>query len=85
MDESKSNAGPLRTLVVTLALVLVVAAIWAASAFAAGGSSSSGDTATNDAPAASLVQDEEGQAPDAEDCPERSDDAGGNDDASADV
>jgi hypothetical protein len=85
MDESKSTAGPLRTLLVTLALVLVVAAILAASAFAGGGSSSSGDSASNDAPAASLVQDEEGQAPDAEDCPERSDDAGGNDDASADI
>jgi hypothetical protein len=84
MDESKRSGGTLRSLVVALALVLVVAAIWAASALAAGGSSSSSDSSRSESPAAGFVQDD-GEAPNAEDCPERAEDADDSADASADV
>ena len=68
-----------------VALVAVVAAIWATTALAGGGSSSS-DSGTSNGPATALVQDEgDGQSEDdalpgaREDCPE-----GGNDSDASD-
>ena len=66
MDETRPRLG-LRAVLGAVAVALVVAAFWAASAFAGGGSPSSDRGARAD-PAAADVQNE-GQAPDRGDCP----------------
>ena len=65
----------LRPLVAILAVTLVAAAIWAATALAAGGSSSGSSgsgsgSATTEGPAAAQIQEEERDAPAGRDCPE---------------
>jgi hypothetical protein len=73
--ENTIRTGRLRSLVAVLALVLMAAAIWAATALAAGGSSSSSGSTSSDDPAATATQNE-GEAPAAGDCPERDDGEG---------
>jgi hypothetical protein len=64
----------LRLILVALAVVASVAAVWAATALAGGSSSSRSDQPQGDEPAAGLVQDEQkrgGGHTDRGDCPER--------------
>jgi|SRR5215211_1706696 len=66
----------LRPLLAVAAVAAVIATLWAAGAFAAGGSSSQGDSPGSAPPA--FVQDEQdGQAPSREDCPEDRGGSGG--------
>jgi hypothetical protein len=67
MDETKRRLG-LRAVIGVVAVVLVVAVFWAASALAAGGSPA-GERGARDSPAAANVQND-GEAPD-DDCPNR--------------
>jgi len=71
MEETKRRLS-LPAALTIVAVVLVAAVFWAASALAAGGpgsSSGSGEQGTRDSPAATTVQNE-GETPD-EDCPNR--------------
>lgn len=76
---------------VVLAVVFLVAAIWAATSLARGPQQSSGDSAGS-SPVAVFVQDEgdggtqgNGTAPSGDDCPERGGGSGGPGDGSPDV
>jgi hypothetical protein len=72
MEEArKLDLGPL---LLVAALVGVIATLWATGAFAAGGSPSSSDSPGSTPPA--FVQDERGQPPAKEDCPEEEGSAG---------
>lgn len=71
MDETGRRLDP-RAPLGALAVALVAAAFWAASAFAAGGSSPAGQS-ESDRPAAAYVQSRD-EAPDRDDCPERAGD-----------
>jgi ABC-type transporter Mla subunit MlaD len=60
----------LRALVGVIAVAIVAAVIWAATALAAGGPSDSSNSVTTQDPAAAFVQDN-GRGSGAEDCPDR--------------
>jgi hypothetical protein len=77
MEETKRRLS-LPAALTIVAVVLVAAVFWAASALAAGGSGL-GEQGTRDSPAATTVQNE-GETPD-EDCPNR----GSESDASTDI
>jgi hypothetical protein len=66
VEKATRRLGP-RAVLGVVALVLVTAVVWAASALAAGGSSSN-ERGTSDTPAAANVQNES-QTPDHRDCP----------------
>jgi hypothetical protein len=67
--ETEATNVRMRAFVGVIALALVVAVIWAASALA-GGSSDSSNNGTTEDPAAAFVQDN-GRGSGAEDCPDR--------------
>ena len=64
-------------LLVLLAAVFAVAAIWAATALAAGDSSAASSDPGSSQPAVEFVQAEDDAAPSADDCPEDGDGSGG--------
>ena len=77
---------------VVLAVVFLVAAIWAATSLARGPQQSSGDSGAGSSPVAVFVQDEgdggtqdDGTAPSGDNCPERGGGSGGSRDGSPDV
>ena len=66
--EAEARKLDLRPLLVVAAVVAVALTMWAAGAFAAGGSSSPNDS-TGSTPSP-FIQEEDGQPPTREDCPE---------------
>jgi hypothetical protein len=66
VEDTRRSLGP-RAVLGVVALVLVTAVVWAASALAGGGSSAN-EPGTSDSPAAANVQNES-QTPDHRDCP----------------
>jgi hypothetical protein len=69
--EEKTRTLDLRPLLAVAAVVAVVLTMWVAGAFAAGRSSGSSDSPASDSPATFLpTQDDGGQAPQGDDCPD---------------
>jgi hypothetical protein len=79
MTEEKTSALDVRPLVVALAVLLAVAAVWAATGFAGGGGSTpSSDPVTGADPVAAFIQeDDDRDGFRRGDCPEDGDGSGG--------
>ena len=83
MQEKAREFNP-RPLLIALATIFAVAAIWAATALAAGGSSPSSEPAASNGPSVVDVQQDNGDAAAPGDCPDHGNGSGGSSGGSSD-